>query len=382
MRADGGFGDLRRRKHVVDLELLRVDVLLAVTGREVVDATDVLELRFGLAALVDDQGAARGERASRGQRGERRRVALDRRQGRAAVLVDAWNRSEQPHRVRHARLVVDLVGGADLDRLAGVHDHHAIREAGDDAEVVGDHDDRRTGLALRGLQYLEDLRLDGHVQSGRRFVGDDHVRVVGDGHGDHHALPHTAGELVREGVGALLRVRDADEVEQLDRASCAWLLGHAVVVDQQRLGDLLPDGVDGGEGRQRLLEDHRHLLAADLGQLPVVEREQFTIAEPHRSGDPRVRGQQPHHCERRDRLARPGLAHDRQHLAAAQREVQPAHGVHVRPGTAGKVTDRSSTVSTASVSTLRVETNSVISVVTGPSRWTDRVRRAARPRRG
>ena len=49
-------------------------------------------------------------------------------------------------------------------------------------------------------------------------------RIVRDRHRDHHALPHAAGELVRKRGGALPRVRNADQREQLDRparAACA-----------------------------------------------------------------------------------------------------------------------------------------------------------------
>jgi hypothetical protein len=55
---------------------------------------------------------------------------------------------------------------------------------------VGDHHDRRAGELARRAQDLEDLGLDRHVQRRGRLVGDDHVRVVGDRHRDHHALAH------------------------------------------------------------------------------------------------------------------------------------------------------------------------------------------------
>ena len=69
---------------------------------------------------------------------------------------------------------------------------------------------------LDALEHLEHLRLDRDVERGRRLVGDEHVGLVGDRHGDHRPLAHAAGELVRVLLGALRRVRDADEVEQLD----------------------------------------------------------------------------------------------------------------------------------------------------------------------
>ena len=73
-------------------------------------------------------------------------------------------------------------------------------------------------LALdhRAAHEVEDLGLDRHVERGGRLVGDEELRVAGEGHRDHHALPHPAAELVRVVLQAAPRGRDADELEQLD----------------------------------------------------------------------------------------------------------------------------------------------------------------------
>ena len=76
-------------------------------------------------------------------------------------------------------------------------------------------------LPLQPPQQFEDLRLDGHVERRRRFVGDEHGRVTGQGHGDHHALPHAAGHLVRIFVDALRRQRDADQFAASRSPACA-----------------------------------------------------------------------------------------------------------------------------------------------------------------
>ena len=73
----------------------------------------------------------------------------------------------------------------------------------------------------RSLEQVEDLGLDRHVERGRRLVGDQQLRVAGERDGDHHALAHAAGELVRVVVEAPCGVRDADLLEQLDRALAA-----------------------------------------------------------------------------------------------------------------------------------------------------------------
>ena len=82
---------------------------------------------------------------------------------------------------------------------------------------------------LDALEHLEHLGLHGHVEGGGRLVGDEQVGVVGDRHGDHDPLAHAAGELVRVLVDPLLRLRDADQVEQLDRPRRRLLLLSAVV---------------------------------------------------------------------------------------------------------------------------------------------------------
>ena len=78
-----------------------------------------------------------------------------------------------------------------LDHPAGVHHDDPVGVLRDDAQVVRDEQDGRAGF-LQLAHQLEDLRLDGHVEGGRRLVGDQHLRVAGQRHRDHDALPHAA----------------------------------------------------------------------------------------------------------------------------------------------------------------------------------------------
>ena len=86
--------------------------------------------------------------------------------------------------------------------LPGVHDRHPIAGLGDHAEVVRDQEHREAQVAPQLLEQRQHLRLGHHVERRRRLVGDDHARVAGQRQGDHHALAHAAGELVRVLVGA------------------------------------------------------------------------------------------------------------------------------------------------------------------------------------
>ena len=118
-------------------------------------------------------------------------------------------------------------------------------------------------LSLQLAHQVEDLRLDRHVERGGRLVGDQQLRVAGQRHRDHHALPHAAGQLVRILRDAPLRLGDADQAQHLDRARVAPPRASSPLMQRQRLGDLPADGQHRVERGHRLLEDHRDLVAAD-----------------------------------------------------------------------------------------------------------------------
>ena len=72
---------------------------------------------------------------------------------------------------------VEVSGGGVLDDLAGVHHGDPVAHAGDDAEVVGDQQHGDVEALLQIGEEIEDLRLDRHVEGGRRLVGDEQLAV-------------------------------------------------------------------------------------------------------------------------------------------------------------------------------------------------------------
>ena len=100
------------------------------------------------------------------------------------------------------------------------------------------------------------------------------------------------------------------------------------VVHLHGLDDLVADGVDGGQRRQRVLEDHRELVAAQLRHRLVAAAEQLVAVQLDRAGDLGCVREQAHDRQRGDRLAGAGLADDRHRLAGGQGEVETADGAH------------------------------------------------------
>ena len=106
-----------------------------------------------------------------------------------------------------------LRGSGPLGDAAGIHHRHPIAGLRDDAEVMGDQQDAHGEFAPQIEQQLEDLVLDGDVQRRRRLVGDEQLGPAGKGHGDHHPLPHAAGEFMRPGVHPPCRRGHADPLQ-------------------------------------------------------------------------------------------------------------------------------------------------------------------------
>ena len=213
-----------------------------------------------------------------------------------------------------ARIAEDIFSRSAFDDPGGVHDVHAIRVARHDAEIVGDDHDGDAEPPRQILHQLQDLRLDGHVERGRRLVGDQQLGIAGKADGDHHALAHAARELMRILLEAAFRIGDPDQRQQLDRARLRGFLGHAEM-NEQRLHDLKPDPQNRIERRHRLLEDHRDVMTADPAHLLVVELQEIAAVEHDRAGgDFGGLGEKPHDRQRGDGLARAGFTDDRDHL--------------------------------------------------------------------
>ena len=164
------------------------------------------------------------------------------------------------------RVLQKLPGCRVFDDVAGIHHGDPVGLLGHDAEVVRDEDHSHVALPAQVVDQLENLRLNGHVERGRRFVGNQQLRVPGQRHCDHDPLLHAAGELVRIGVDPGFGRGDADQLQQLDDLRAA--VGHLRPVEFKHLGDLAADAEHRIERDGRFLENICDAAAADLSEPP------------------------------------------------------------------------------------------------------------------
>src|SRR5690606_19440694 len=97
-------------------------------------------------------------------------------------------------------------------------------------------------------------------------------------------------------------------------------------VDDQRFGNLKADSQHRIERRHRLLEDHRHFVAADTAHLRLRERQKLFPRKLDRALDLALSlWRQPHDGKGRHALARTGLAHYSHSLLRPYIEGDPFH---------------------------------------------------------
>ena len=178
---------------------------------------------------------------------------------------------------------------------------------------------------------IEDLRLDGDIERGRRLVGDEQTWVARQGEGDHRPLPHAARHLVRVVVEPPFCGRDLDQFEHPAGALAGFRRERLMQTDH--LDDLIPNREERVEARHRLLEDHGdlptpdlpHRLPAECGQ--IEDRSVHGAVEDTPPDDAAGRREEAHDRQARHRLARPGFADDGDRLAAVHAEADAVDGL-------------------------------------------------------
>ena len=182
-----------------------------------------------------------------------------------------------------------------------------------------DEQEGQPALLVEVPHQVDDLGRALAVEVAGRLVGPDDRRVVDQRPRDRDALALAARELVREVVGA---AREVDEAERLERPLAGLSLRAAR--DQERQLDVL-DGAQHGHQVVEL-EDEAHAQRPVVGALLVGHGGERRPLDEDVAG---VDGVEAGEAVEERRLAAAARAHDRDHLAAGDREADAVEGVHL-----------------------------------------------------
>ena len=168
----------------------------------------------------------------------------------------------------------DLRDGPGFHNLTTIHHAHAVGDFSDDTNVVGDDDDAEIPLTTEFLDQVKDLFLDGHIQRRCRLIRDDQIGVARQSEGDHNALAHAAGKLVRIGFQPGAGLGDADSLQQLNRAIIGLRAFDAGRLFN-RLNQLRTDSQQRVQRGLWILKDHPDPVAPNLAHLILCAPAQF-----------------------------------------------------------------------------------------------------------
>ncbi len=197
---------------------------------------------------------------------------------------------------------------------------------------MGDEQDCETEPFPQRDELFQDLPLGDHVQCGGGLVQDDDVRFQGQRHGDHHPLPHAAGQLM--GIAGQPVGGDSHHVQQFGRPGPLGLPFDPRPVRPQHVGELDPYAQHRVERGHRALQHHGDVRPAQPAQLLLVGGEQVhclprrrvvaDVAARDQAGGP----QQPDRCVRERGLAAAALPGEAEHLTGVQHQVRAGYRAH------------------------------------------------------
>ena len=212
-----------------------------------------------------------------------------------------------------------------LHNLSRVHHIDIVAQLGHHPHVVGDEKDGRAVVPAQVPHQPENLGLDGHVQGGGGLVGNEELRLTGHGHGDHHPLAQTPGQLPGIGVIPGRRVRDAHLLEELHGAG----LGRPAVqapVEAEDLRHLPAHRVHRVQRGHRVLEDHGDPVAPEFPQRPLPQGPQVRLSKADLpGGNPAGGGDQAQHGQGGHALAAAGLPHQPHDTPPGDGQVNAVH---------------------------------------------------------
>lgn len=183
-------------------------------------------------------------------------------------------------------------GGADhvtraafLNDSPAIHDRNAVGDFNRRAEIMRDENHRQAQLSLQLAQEQKHLDLHRGIECGGGFIGEQQLGSTGERKCDHGPLAHAAGHLVRVGGQPALRAGDADPLKQFQGALVRVGCAHGFM-PADGLHDLIAQGIDRIQGRERLLKDHGHTGTAIIGERAAAERHHIGAVDHHLPANP------------------------------------------------------------------------------------------------
>ena len=205
--------------------------------------------------------------------------------------------------------------------LTGIDDGNTVAVLCNDTEIMRDEQHGGIVFLFQATDHFEHLRLNGHIQRGRRLVRDQKLRVTCKRNGDDDTLLHTTGELVR--VVAVTLCGDANHLQHFSCLLFRFLSGKLRVVVTNNLKDLITNCHNRVQRCHRILEDHGNLTTTHLAHFLFAQLQQVVSFIEDLTGKDlsrRIRNQT-HDASRQCRFTCAGLTNKAERFTASDLQI-------------------------------------------------------------
>ncbi len=213
----------------------------------------------------------------------------------------------------------ELLCGSLFDDLPGIHHGNPLGDVRNESEIVGDHQDGHAHLLLDVSEQFDDLGLNGDIERGSGFIGDQQFRFGGQGHGDHDALLHAPTELVGVIPGTSFGCGDAHAFQQANDLGRGGASRSVKAEGFKHLGSDPHDRIERGAG---FLEDVADDSAADGSEFGIRHGQDITAMQqdPAAGVARRWRREESSDAQSSDAFAASAFTHEAQGLALGDGE--------------------------------------------------------------
>lgn len=205
------------------------------------------------------------------------------------------------------------------DTLLGEH-CHARCQSRQCIEIVGDHHDGEPQIFLQDSKQLDKVVGKIRIETGRRFVKHQQLRLQRQGAGQSHPLDHSSRQFGRHQQAVPWFKLDHAELEK-DQIADHVLVEHSQLAHGK--GDVV---IDGERGKQRtLLKEHAEPAAHTSANHGIGIEHRM----PEEADRTRVRRQKTDDLSQQRRLPAPGAADETKNLPRLDIKINLAmnHGV-------------------------------------------------------
>ena len=178
-----------------------------------------------------------------------------------------------------ARILDYVIGRTVFHDPAEVHDRDVIGDIAGQGDIVADEHHRRVLLFRQIDQHIDDIRADGNVQHGDRFVRDDEARFQEHRTDDGDTLQLATGQFVRISLDEVIRRSQAVRFQGVQAHLQALFVIRADIMVFQRPHQDLFDRITRGERIKGVLEDDLYHTAESLRIAFDDVLRRFTIDE-------------------------------------------------------------------------------------------------------